>query len=119
MRTFNKALAGSVVAVVGIDWLTEWRIGLTTLILGALASFVAALAAYLMAYHYSIESPFGRALAQAGQYFAGGIVAIPVLDAIDPAKIYTFTQGVGRVAIAAVLSGLLTLLTNQAEDEAA
>jgi len=119
LRTFLVVLAGTLVTLAGMDVFADRHAAASTLVLGLVVAFLAGLTSFVQnaATNIRADTPAGKALATFFQTVAPGLAALVITDATTDA-IADLAVAIGRLAIAAALSALATLLVTQTEQSA-
>lgn len=111
IRTFASAEIPVVVAVIAAFQAGGEGLDEKLAILGTIAALIAAASAYLLALKGLVaNTPLGKAVAQFLQVFGSGLATVVVSDLTGAAAV-TAGKSLGWIALAAVGSALLSLLT--------
>lgn len=115
VRTFLQAETGVLVTAVGADWVGNTHASAVILALGTITALIAAVVAFLLGVGGKTSStPVGKAIASAAQFLGSGLATVGLADLTGAAAI-EFEKTVIKIVIAAVLTGLVTLAQNGAE----
>lgn len=116
VRTLLASIGGYAVTWAGIDWFTDYRMGVTVVSLNLLAAVLAGGISYLQA----IRSPhprdmFGKMVFTFAQNLIPGLSAITIAELTIPALL-NMGRGILSTAIGALFAALATLGLNASED---
>ena len=112
-RTFAQLALAVVLAVQGLDWVTNEgrKSSSTVLLLGLLAAFIGAVAAVLWAWAATpAVSAIAKAFRSAAQAAAGGLAAIVLNEASD---FYSLGKVLGAVLVSVIFAFAITYFQNQ------
>lgn len=109
VRTFLTLLAAAAVTWKGIDWLADWRTGITIVLWGLVTILLASGLAYLAAerdWLSASASPLLRALASFLEVVVAGIPVVVITSVADLVSLERLVVSVLGVAIAGALGSL-------------
>jgi len=116
VRTFLSGLAGVALTAAGIQWATDYRVGVVVVGLALLTVLVAAVAAFFLAYKdMTFDSALGKAFAQFAQMVGAGL-GVLVFNTL--ADVVANATAIRTLLVTAALSALSTFLLNKSEETA-
>lgn len=122
VRTFVMALAATAPTWLLLDFVNKPKESTELVVLALIAAALAGLVAFLLAlsasYRAKVDTPIWRAIATTLQVLAAGVGTLGLNELTNTAAV-TFAHAVVTVVIGAIVAGVVSLITNAAEDNPA